>query len=330
MVRSVFSGQPDEGIFEIECFYGEVVARDSGPSQTQADLLGRQEGAELAAPAQHGGVAQVAVRRQHRVVRTAERVAAEGAQQFFDGHLHENAPVVHDDAVVDEPLHVLDDVRGEKDGLALGPGKVAQVVDEEAPVARVEPHREVVEHQQVGILREDQPEGHLRTLPARHAGDALPGRHLQLLHQRIVGVAVPGGIEGGIEALDLPDRHELVLHVPFDEQADPPPRQGRHRADVLAEDAAFARLRFEVAAQDIDRRGLARAVLAQQPEDPALRDVERKVFIDGAPSVTVCQVTAFDNGFHMRVVFRSAETAAGRGYLRPARCRRGRGAPWGP
>ena len=115
----------------------------------------------------------------------------------------------------------------------------------------------------------------------------------------------------------------------FDEQADPPPRQGRHRADVLAEDAAFARLRFEVAAQDIDCRGLARAVLAQQPEDPALRDVERKVFIDGAPSVTVCQVTAFNNGFHMRVVFRSAETAAGRGCPWPARCRRVPEALWG-
>ena len=190
-------------------------------------------------------------------------------------------------------------MRGEEHGLPLGLGEVAQVIDEQTTVSRVEPHREVVEHQQVGVLRQDQSQGDLRPLSARHAGDALSGRHLQLLHQTVVGVAVPRRVEGGVEALDLFDRQELVLHVPFEQQPDAAARQRRHRADVLAEDAALAAAGFEIPAQDVDRRRLARAVLAQQAEDAPLGYVEREVFVDFAPPVTVCQVAAFDNRFHV-------------------------------
>ena len=121
---------------------------------------------------------------------------------------------------------------------------------------------------------------------------------MQLAHQLVIGFAPPLRVEGRIEPFDLLDRHELVLHVPLDQQADAPPREGPHPADVLAEDAALAAAGFEIPAQNVDRRGLARAVLAQQAEDAALGDVEREVFVDFAPPVAMRQVAAFDNGFH--------------------------------
>ena len=168
----------------------------------------------------------------HRPLLHIERIAAECGEQLGHGHLHEDAPVVHDDAVVDEFLHVLDDMRGEENGFLLALGVFAQVFHEQTPVAGVEPHRKVVEYEQLGILRQDEPERHLGTLAAGHARNTLPRRHAELLHQAVVGVAVPARIELRIETFDLLDGHEGVLHMPFDEQGDARPRPGRHYIDA--------------------------------------------------------------------------------------------------
>ena len=187
-------------------------------------------------------------------------------------------------------------MRREENGFLLALGVFAQVFHEQAPVAGVEPHREVVEYEQLGILRQDEPERHLGTLAAGHARNTLPRRHAELLHQAVVGVAVPARIELRIETFDLLDGHEGVLHMPFDEQGDARPRPGRHRADVFAEDQALAGTGPEVTAQDVDRGGLTGAVLTQKSEDPPARNLETQVFIDQPLPVIMGQVAAFDYG----------------------------------
>ena len=189
-------------------------------------------------------------------------------------------------------------IRGQKDGFRLGAGIFAQVVDEEPAIARIKPQREVVEHEQFGILRQNQPQRHLRTLAARHARNPLPGCDFQLAHQLVVGVAAPGGVEDRVELLDLFDGLELVLHVSLDQQADIAPQHGIEVLHLLPEDAAFAAAGFQVAAQDVDGRGLARTVLPQQPQNPPLRHVEAQVAVDQTPPVIMCQIATLDDCTH--------------------------------
>ena len=86
-----------------------------------------------------------------------EGVSPERAEQFADGHLYQNASVIHDDTVVHELFHVLNDVRGKENGLLLALRIVAQVFYEQAAVTGVQSHREVVKHEQIGVLGENQP-----------------------------------------------------------------------------------------------------------------------------------------------------------------------------
>ena len=75
--------------------------------------------------------------------------------------MDEDTSVIHDDAVVDEFLHVLNDMRREEYGRAAAAGIVAQVLHEQSAVTRVESHREIVEDHQIGVLRQNQPQSYL-------------------------------------------------------------------------------------------------------------------------------------------------------------------------
>lgn len=93
------------------------------------------------------------------------------------------------------------------------------------------------------------PRGDLRALSAGHARDVLSGSHFQLVHQVVVGFFAPlSRIESGVEFLDFADGHELILHVPFDEQADVAACVGMHCLYVLPEDGAPTGMGFEVTA----------------------------------------------------------------------------------
>ena len=212
--------------------------------------------------------------------------------------LQQDPAVIHDDAVVHQTFHVLDDVGSQEDGLALGLGIFPQVVHEQAAVAGVETQGEIVQDQEVGILGQDKSQGHLRTLPAGHVGDALSGRYFELGHQFIIGILAPLGIKGGIETLYLADGHELVLHMAFYQQPDSGSCGRIHVPDVLAENQAFALAGFQITAQDINRGGLAGPVLAQQPQNPAFRHFEIQVFVNEPFPVEMGQVPAFYDGFH--------------------------------
>ena len=75
-----------------------------------------------------------------------ERITAKRIEQLLHRFLDQDAPVIHDDAVVDQPFHILDDVRSEENGFGFGFGVLPQVFDKEPAVTGIESHREVVQH----------------------------------------------------------------------------------------------------------------------------------------------------------------------------------------
>ena len=135
--------------------------------------------------------------------------------------LDEDTSVIHDDAVVYQAFHILNDVRGQENSFVFRAGIVTQIVHEEAAIAGVQTEREIVQYQQFWVLRQDKSQCHLRTLSARHTRDALSGSYFQFVHQVVVRFFAPlSRIESRIKLLNLPDGHELILHVSLDEQTD--------------------------------------------------------------------------------------------------------------
>ena len=178
--------------------------------------------------------------------RCFEGIACEGVEQFLYRLLNQYAAVIHDDTVVDQPFHVLYDVRGKEDGLFFGFGVFAQIFCEESAVAGVESYREIVEYQQIGVLGENETQSHLRSLSARHAGDFLFRRDFQFAHEFIIGFFVPFRIKSRVKSLYLFDIHERVLHMVLDEQGDTLAGHRLHSLYVFSEDTAFARAGFQV------------------------------------------------------------------------------------
>ena len=226
-------------------------------------------------------------------------IAAYRVQQFLYGLLDKDASVIHDDAVVYQALHVLNDVRGQENCFVFRTGVVAQIVHKEAAVAGVQAEREIVQHQQFRILRQDKSQCHLRTLSARHTRDALSGSYFQFVHQVVVGFLTPlSRIESRIKLLNLPDSHELILHVSFDEQADITARRRVHGLNVLSEDGTLAGAGFQVTAQYIDRCGFSCTVFPQQSQNTPFGYAETEVLVNQPFAIIVRQVVAFNDILH--------------------------------
>ena len=208
-------------------------------------------------------------------------IAAYRVQQFLYGLLDEDASVIHDDAVVYQPFHILNDVRGQENSFVFRAGIVTQIVHEETAVAGIQTEREIVQYQQFWVLCQDKSQCHLRTLSARHTRDALSGSYFQFVHQVVVRFFAPlSRIESRIKLLNLPDGHELILHVSLDEQADITARRRMHGLNVLSEDGTLAGAGFQVTAQYIDRCGFSCTILSQQSQDAPFRHAEAEVFVN--------------------------------------------------
>src|SRR5215831_5462254 len=184
------------------------------------------------------------------------------------------APVDHDEVVADL-LDLPEQVRGDQDRDAeLRPDPADQLQHGPAP-GRVQADGGLVEQQQPGIA--DQRLGQLD--PLLHPGGVGAGRPVPLLvhadvAQRFGGPFLGGGGRQPGHAPEVGDelgagdvgRQAVVLgHVPG-ERPDPLPA-GR---DVVAEHDRPATGRREQAEQDLDERGLARPVRADQPGDAGL------------------------------------------------------------
>lgn len=130
------------------------------------------------------------------------------------------------------------------------------------------------------------------TLSARHGRDFLPRENLQPVDQVEIGVTVPFFIEPRIELLDLVDIHERILNMSLDQVTDAGFRCGRQVLRILAVDQTLSRAGSQKSVEDIDRRTLARTVLAQQAENAAFTDRDVQVFVNQFFAIVVRQVAA--------------------------------------
>ena len=106
--------------------------------------------------------------------------------------------------------------------------------------------------------------------------------------------------EACLELQVLAAGERLVDAGALGDDADRAPDPRSMRADVVAGDERAARIRARERRQNLDRRGLARAVRAEQSEDAAGRDAQADV-VEGTDlaAVRLAQMVGFD-GLHVR------------------------------
>ena len=109
-----------------------------------------------------------------------------------------------------------------------------------------------------------------------HVGVALVGQ-VDQLQQVADHLAPPGGrnaVAAGEEVEVLPDPHVVVDAERVGHVADGPAHRVRLAPDAVAADLRVARGGHEQRREHLERRGLARAVGPDEPEDLALLDLE--------------------------------------------------------
>ena len=188
------------------------------------------------------------------------------ARRPFD----DNAAMIEDGETVGEPLGFVHEMRGQHDGLAVR-DQPAQALPDQMARLRVQPGGGFVEKQDVGIVHQRAGKGEPPFHAARQLGDlasalcARPANSSSMgtratmadfLHAEItaVGEQVFVHAEIGIEVVDL--RHHADLHPGL-------ACVTRHRNAGQLDAAAVG---FDQSQQQSQRRGLARAVRAQQAE----------------------------------------------------------------
>ena len=169
---------------------------------------------------------------------------------------------------------------GKKHRTALLREEVDHGVEQLAALDRVQPHRRVVEHEDLRARTDRRDEGELGALTAGEADHAL------LLGQAAVGDHLASALDVEVRAgvaLEVEDAHRGHAHVhamTLGEVADAPAILRAQRVGGSAEDLGAARMRGEEAHQDADRRRLAGTVSAEQRVDLPGLDLEAQTVQD--------------------------------------------------
>jgi hypothetical protein len=182
----------------------------------------------------------------------------------------------HEDSVARE-LRLVEQVRGEQHGVAAGqlPHEAADLAD----LRGVEPHGRLVEDEHLRIVEEGRGEADPLPVALRELGDGPAADVLEpaVPQRRRDGPPAGGPVEPEepgpvLQVLDHP--HLGVERSRLGQVADlgpDPPRLPRH---VQAVHGHRARRGRQVAGDHPDRRGLARAVGAEEGDDVARLDLE--------------------------------------------------------
>src|SRR5438067_3880006 len=213
--------------------------------------------------------------------------------------LGERHAVVDDLEPIAQPLGLVHEMRREEDRLSL-PQKRAQLLPQEVACLRIEPRGRLVEEHELGIVHEGASEHEAPLHPARELLDAARGARLErgefeqprqsFAHVRFaqseiapVDDEVLAHGEIGIEVVDL--RH--------DAHADAPLARGlRHR---MTEERDLARVGVGEPEEHPQRRCLARAIGADEPEALAAHELEVDAGDDLAPPIRFADAASREN-----------------------------------
>ncbi len=216
--------------------------------------------------------------RRHRDV---DQVLPDSCLQLLRCSVGDHEAVVQHDDVVGQAVGLFEVLSGEHDRGAFA-GKVAQDLPQLAATERIETGGGLVEEQHLG--GRDDARGEVET--ATHA--AAVGLHqpvgvfgqVQLLEQ-FAGSTLGDGLGQIVEAADHDEvgagREQTVDRRLLGGDADAPAHLERVGDDVVAGDAGRALGREAEGGEDLDGRGLAGAVVAEQAEHRARGDVEVEV-----------------------------------------------------
>ena len=198
--------------------------------------------------------------------------------------------MIHHRDLVRKPIRLLQVLRGEEEGGSQF-DQLADQLPHPKATARVEAGGRLVEEQD-GRLR-DQAAGKVQATP--HPTGVGLDRPIRRLHQIEAShqlACPPAGVGRG-EVVQAPDhlqvlasREQFIQRGELPGHPDPCPHLRRLMFHIKSRDGRLAGVRVGERGQDADRGRLARAVGAQDGEDPALGDLE----VDPAQGVRLAKV----------------------------------------
>jgi hypothetical protein len=207
-----------------------------------------------------------------------EALAADAVLELVGGAVGDDGAAVDHRDAVGQALGLVEVLRGQQDGRALGDEALDRLPQADA-AARIQPGRRLVEEQHRRVRdqrgREVEPAAHAAGVGLGHALGCVG--ELEALEQ-LAGAGRRGLAAHAVEAAD---HHEVLLagQVLVDGGVlAREPDLGAQRAgvadDVEARHAGAARVRLQEGREDADGRGLAGAVRPEHAEHGALGDAE--------------------------------------------------------
>ncbi len=172
-------------------------------------------------------------------------------------------------------LHFLQKMRREDHRAALVRHRAHDRAHNVPPCRRVEPRRRLVQQQQGRTVGQRRKQSHFRFLTAGQLLDACIPVQVEPCSKSLGIVPVPIRVKGLGVRHEFPHPHPARQVAVFREVPDARQYLNRVRAWLQTEDPHRSCLCAQRAQQVLHQRGLARAVLAHQTEDNALRHRER-------------------------------------------------------
>ena len=214
----------------------------------------------------------------HQVLRRT--VAARLAQHVADAPLGHDLAVVHDHDVVADVLDLREQVAAQHDARRTLAGDPLDKREQLCLTARVKPERGLVQEHDTGVVdqRPSDAESLAHAVAVRVDQRGTPSSEPDVVQQPLGDLACLGARP----TVELPEigqvlgsrrvpREPQALGKNADAAADP---IGLLRTDPV--DLKPAGCRFEDGREDTDRRGLARSIGTQEPEDPSWPQRERE------------------------------------------------------
>src|SRR3954452_6584 len=288
----------------------DVLERRPRDRQVAQRLVAGQRGRSQLVQ-QRGGVVGLALLQLAGLVAPGDAIPRGGGGAEFAGRPYgEDRAALDDRHAVGERLRLVEIVRGQEDRLAQV-GELADDLPRRAPRGGIEARGRLVEEHELGVAHQRQPEVQAPGLAARQSADLLVLLAAQAGElEHLVDVA-RCRIQAAPVLERLADR-DVAIHAAA-LQDDPHPRAqvARALAGIEAEHRDDPARAFAVALEDLDGRGLAGAVGAQQAEHLAARDLDVDPPDGSEPPIVLVQVAHEDGGGigHPRIVARALRWA---------------------